>query len=237
MIRTIFVWSCIVVATLVVGPLVVMVYPFDRSGKTGHGLARLWAKVALLAAGVEVEMEGLETLERKGPYIFMSNHQGGYDIFALHGRLPFHFKWLAKKELFSIPVLGWAMAAAGYIPIDREGTRETVKAMNEAAQKIHDGMSVIIFPEGTRSPDGSIQPFKKGGFALAIKSRVPIVPLAIVGSREIMPKGRLTVRPGRIRVRSEPMIETKDCSLRDWKPLMEKVAGAISRGLQQISQK
>jgi len=237
MIRTIFVWSCIVVATLVVGPLVVIVYPFDRSGKTGHGLARLWARVALLAAGVEVRMEGLEPLERKGPYIFMSNHQGGYDIFALQGHLPFHFKWLAKKELFSIPVLGWAMAAAGYIPIDREGTRETVKAMNEAAQKIHDGMSVIIFPEGTRSPDGSIQPFKKGGFTLAIKSKVPIVPVAIVGSREIMPKGRLTVRSGRIRIRSEPLIETKDCSLRDWKPLMEKVAEAISRSFQLISQK
>ena len=237
MIRTIFVWSCIVFATLVVGSLVVMVYPFDRSGKTGHGLARLWANVALLAAGVKVKMEGLESLDRKGPYIFMSNHQGAYDIFALHGRLPFHFKWLAKKELFSIPVLGWAMAAAGYIAIDREGTRDTVRAMNDAARKIHDGMSVIIFPEGTRSPDGSIQPFKKGGVTLAIKSKVPIVPLAIVGSREIMPKGRLTVRPGRIRVRSEPLIETKDCCLRDWKPLMGKVAGAISRGLQQISQK
>ena len=191
MIRTIFVWSCIVVATLVVGPLVVMVYPFDRSGKTGHGLARLWAKVALLAAGIEVEIEGLETLERKGPYIFMSNHQGGYDIFALHGRLPFHFKWLAKKELFSIPLLGWAMAAAGYISINREGTRETVEAMNKAAERIRDGMSVVIFPEGSRSPDGTIQPFKKGGFTLAIKSKVPIVPLALTGSREIMPKERL----------------------------------------------
>ena len=237
MIRTIFVWSCIVFATLVVGSLVVMVYPFDRSGKTGHGLARLWANVALLAAGVKVKMEGLDSLDRKGPYIFMSNHQGAYDIFALHGRLPFHFKWLAKKELFSIPVLGWAMAAAGYIAIDREGTRDTVRAMNDAARKIHDGMSVIIFPEGTRSPDGSIQPFKKGGFTLAIKSKVPIVPLAIVGSREIMPKGRLAVRPGRIWVRSEPLIETKDCSLRDWKPLMEKVAEAISRGLQLVSER
>ena len=140
-------------------------------------------------------MEGLEHLQEEGPYIFMSNHQGSYDIFALLGYLPFQFKWLAKKELFSIPILGWAMTAAGYISIDREGTRETVEAMNKAAQKIREGMSVVIFPEGSRSPDGSIQPFKKGGFTLAVKSKVPIVPIAIAGSREIMPKDQIDHQP------------------------------------------
>src|SRR4030042_1464533 len=109
-------------------------------------------------------------------------------FFALLGHLPYQFKWLVKKELFSIPFFGWTMAAAGYISIDREGTRETVEAMNEAAQKIQDGMSVVIFPEGSRSPDGSIQAFKKGGFTLAMKSKVPIVPISIAGSREIMSK-------------------------------------------------
>jgi 1-acyl-sn-glycerol-3-phosphate acyltransferase len=235
MIRTIFVWSCIVLDTLILGILVLIAYLFDRSGRTGHRIARRWAKVALLASGVKVRVEGLEQIEGKGPYIFMSNHQGGYDIFALQGHLPFDFKWLAKKELFSIPVLGWAMAAAGYIAIDREGTRDTVKAMNEAAQKIHDGMSVIIFPEGTRSLDGLIQPFKKGGFTLAIKSKVPIVPMAIVGSREIMPKGRFTVNPGKIAIRIGPTIETHELSLHDWKTLMGKVAEAISEDFQTIS--
>ena len=201
MIRTIFVWFCIVIATLVLGVLSLVTYLFDRTGRMGHFCARLWGKIALLANGVQVKVEGLEHLNGKGPYIFMSNHQGCYDIFTLLGHLPFQFKWLAKKELFSIPFLGWAMAAVGYISIDREGTRETVEAMNEAAQKIRDGMSVVIFPEGSRSPDGSIQPFKKGGFTLAIKSKVPIVPIAISGSREIMPKDRLTVTPGEIRMR------------------------------------
>jgi len=228
MIRTIFVWFCIVVDTLVLGFLVMIIYLFDRSGGTGHGIARLWAKGIVWASGVKVKTEGLEHIQGEGPYLFMSNHQGAYDIFALESYLPFHFKWLAKKELFSIPVLGWAMAAAGYIPIDREGTRETVKAMNEAAQKIHEGMSVVIFPEGSRSPDGSIQPFKKGGFTLAIKSGVPIVPIAITGSREIMPKGRLTVRSGEIRIRIGHPIETHSCSLKDRKPLMERVNQAIS---------
>ncbi|MEW6375429.1 MAG: lysophospholipid acyltransferase family protein, partial [Thermodesulfobacteriota bacterium] len=178
MIRTIFVWSCIVIATLVLGFLAFITYPFDRKGKVVHRYARLWGKVALLANQVKVRMEGLEHLKREGSYIFMSNHQGSYDIFALLSHLPFQFKWLAKKELFSIPFFGWTMAAAGYISVDREGTRETVEAMNEAARKIRDGMSVVIFPEGSRSPDGSIQPFKKGGFTLAIKSQVPIVPIA-----------------------------------------------------------
>ena len=179
-------------------------------GRVGHHYARLWGKWPFWPIGVKVKVEGMENLKEEGPYIFMSNHQGSYDIFALLGHLPFQFKWLAKKELFSIPFFGWTMAAAGYISIDRKGTRETVEAMNEAAQKIRDGMSVVIFPEGSRSPDGSIQPFKKGGFTLAIKSKVPIVPIAIVGSREIMPKDRLTVTSGEIRIRIGRPIETRE---------------------------
>jgi 1-acyl-sn-glycerol-3-phosphate acyltransferase len=235
MIRTLFVWCCIAVDTVVLGSMVMLAHLFDRSGKLGHSIARQWAKVIVWASGVRVSTEGLEHVPGEGPYLFMSNHQGAYDIFALESSLPFHFKWLAKKELFSIPVLGWAMAAAGYIPIDREGTRETVKAMNEAARKIHDGMSVVIFPEGSRSPDGTIQPFKKGGFALAIKSKVPIVPIAISGSREIMPKEKMSVRSGKIRIRMGAPIETADCTMKDWKILMEKVNRAISSNFMLIS--
>jgi len=237
MIRTIFVWSCIVLATLLLGFMAFITYPFDRKGKVVHYYARLWGKVALLANRVRVRMEGVEKLRGNGPYIFMSNHQGSYDIFALLGYLPFQFKWLAKKELFSIPFFGWTMAAAGYISIDREGTRETVEAMNKAAQKIRDGMSVVIFPEGSRSPDGSIQPFKKGGFTLAIKSKIPIIPIAISGSREIMPKDRLTATSGEIRIRMGNPIETRHCSLKDRKFLMEKVSETISKNFELISQK
>src|SRR4030066_570602 len=121
------------------------------------------------------------------------------------------------------------MAAVGYISIDREGTRETVEAMNKAAERIRDGMSVVIFPEGSRSPDGTIQPFKKGGFTLAIKSKVPIVPIAITGSREIMPKDRLTATSGEIRIRIDHPIETQHYSLKDRNLLMEKVRETISK--------
>jgi 1-acyl-sn-glycerol-3-phosphate acyltransferase len=129
------------------------------------------------------------------------------------------------------------MAAAGYINIDREGTRKTVEALDKAAQKIREGMSVVVFPEGSRSPDGSIQPFKKGGFNLAIKSKVPIVPVAIMGSRAIMPKGKLTATSGEIRIRMDHPIETQNYSLKDRKPLMEKVRQTISRNFKLISGK
>ena len=128
------------------------------------------------------------------------------------------------------------MAAAGYISIDREGTRKTVEAMNDAARKIREGMSVVIFPEGSRSPDGSIQPFKKGGFTLAIKSKVPIVPIAIHGSRDIMPKDRLTASSGEIRMRMSPPIETQVYSMKDREFLREKVNQVISDNVRFLSQ-
>jgi 1-acyl-sn-glycerol-3-phosphate acyltransferase len=237
MIRTLFVWSCIVLSLLVLGSLVLLTSPFDRKGKVVHLYGRLWGKVSLLANGVKVKVGGVENVRGTGPYIFMSNHQGSYDIFALLGYLPFQFRWLAKKELFSIPFFGWTLSAAGYVSIDREGTRDTVEAMNKAARKIRDGMSVMIFPEGSRSPDGSIQPFKKGGFSLAIKSKVPIIPVAIAGSREIMPKDSLSIAPGEIRIRLGHPIETEGYSLKDRNSLMEKVSRTITENFRLISER
>ncbi|MGZ3495485.1 MAG: lysophospholipid acyltransferase family protein, partial [Thermodesulfobacteriota bacterium] len=233
----IFVWSCVVIATLALGVFAFITYPFDRKGKVGHYYARLWGKTALLANRVKVKIEGTEHLNGEGPYIFMSNHQSYYDVFALLGHLPYQFKWLVKKELFSIPFLGWTMAAVGYISVDRGGTRDTVEAMNEAAQKIRDGMSVTIFPEGSRSPDGSIQPFKKGGFTLAIKSKVPIVPIAIDGSRDIMPKDKFTVTSGEIRILMDRPIETESYSLKDREGLMKRVRETICKNFKLLSEK
>ena len=235
MIKAIFVWFCIGVSGLVISLLCIATYPFDRQGRVIHRLAGFWGRVALLACGVKVRVEGLEHVKGEGPYVFMSNHQGSFDIFSLMAHLPFQFKWLAKKEIFSIPILGWAMAAAGYISIDREGTRETVEAMNKAARKIHDGMSVVVFPEGSRSRDGSIQPFKNGGFSLAIKAKAPVVPMAISGSREVMPLERLAAASGEIRIRSDHPIATVRYSVKDRALLKEKVREAISRNFEFIS--
>ena len=189
MIRTIFVWSCIVLSGFFFGSLAILSYLLDRKGEMAHVCARLWGKVCLLADGIHVRIEGLEQVPDKGPYIFMSNHQGSYDIFALMGRLPYQFKWLSKKEIFSIPIIGWAMSAAGYISIDRENAREALKAIEEASRRIREGTNIIIFPEGTRSADGKLLPFKKGGFTLALRAMVPVVPIGIYGSSALQPKG------------------------------------------------
>ena len=237
MIRTVFVWFCIVVAGAILGSLCIICYPLNPSGRLNHHFARLWGNIALWANRVKVRVEGLQHVPGQGPYVFMSNHQGSYDIFALLGHLPFQFKWLAKKEISSIPILGWAMKATGYIFIDRQATRETVKAMKNAAEKIHEGMSVVIFPEGSRSPDGSVQPFKKGGFTLAIKSKVPIIPVAIIGSREIIQKGKLSVYPGSISIRIDRPVETKGSTMKDREALMDQIHGIILKNFRFISEK
>jgi 1-acyl-sn-glycerol-3-phosphate acyltransferase len=161
----------------------------------------------------------------------MSNHQGSYDIFVLLSCLPIQFRWIAKKELFAIPILGWAMRAANYISIDRSGKRKALESIERAADKIKGGVSVVIFPEGTRSRDGSIQPFKRGGFTLAMKSGVPIIPITINGSWDVMPRESMKVRPGEIRVSIDRAIQTTPLSLREKSVLMGKVREIIERNL------
>jgi 1-acyl-sn-glycerol-3-phosphate acyltransferase len=163
-------------------------------------LPRYWARIISRLAGMRVELKGGENLKPGQPYILAANHQSQFDIFALQGYLNISFRWLAKKELFDIPVFGYGMRQAGYIAIDRSRGRQALKSLYAAAERIAAGASVIIFPEGTRSNDGKLREFKSGGMVLAIKSGVPIVPVAIRGTHEIMPKGKLLSRPGRVTI-------------------------------------
>lgn len=231
MIRSVLLWISIVISTVGLSTLVFITFPFDRNGNIIHHYARWWAKIQLLVSGVRVKVKGLEHLDRETPYIYMSNHQGSYDIFALLSCLPVQFRWIAKKELFSIPILGWAMGAANYISIDRSGRRKALESIERAASKIKGGVSVVIFPEGTRSRDGSIQPFKRGGFTLALKSGVPIIPITINGSRDVMPRDSMRVQPGEIRVNIDRAIQTTPFSLRERNVLMEKVRETIEKNL------
>jgi 1-acyl-sn-glycerol-3-phosphate acyltransferase len=231
MIRSVLLWISIIVTTVGLGTLAFITFPFDRNGNIVHHYARWWAKIQLLVSGVRVKVKGLEHLDKESPYIYMSNHQGSYDIFALLSYLPVQFRWIAKKELFAIPILGWAMRAANYISIDRSGKRKALESIERAASKIKGGVSVVIFPEGTRSRDGSIQPFKRGGFTLAIKSGVPILPITINGSWDVMPKESMRVRPGEIQVTIDSAIKTAPYSLRERNVLMEKIRGILERNL------
>ncbi len=231
MIRSILLWTSIVISTIGLSTLAFITFPFDRNGNIVHHYARWWAKIQLLVSGVRVKVMGLEHLSKKTPSIYMCNHQGNYDIFVLLSCLPVQFRWIAKKELFAIPILGWAMGAANYISIDRSGKREAFESIERAAGKIKGGTSVVIFPEGTRSRDGSIQPFKRGGFTLALKSGVPIIPITINGSRDVMPRHSMRVRPGEIRITIDRAIETTLHSRRERNVLMEKVKETLERNL------
>jgi 1-acyl-sn-glycerol-3-phosphate acyltransferase len=200
-----------------------------------HAYARFWARAGLLLAGVRLTVEGQEHIPRDRAVIYMSNHQSNFDILALFAGLPVQFRWLAKEELFHIPLFGLAMRRTGYIAIDRSDRKKALRSMAEASRRITEGTSVIVFPEGTRSPDGSLLPFKKGGFMLAIDAGAPIVPVAIAGSHAVMPKYSRWIRGGRIRVTIFPPVPTADAGPADREELMEKVRRPIAETIGQES--
>ena len=162
--------------------------------------ARPWSRILLAAAGARMEISGVEHIPG-GPCLFAANHQSLLDIPALFLVLPDNARFLAKESLFHIPVLGWAMTASGCIPIDRSNRARAMRSLREAAGRVRGGRSVVLFPEGTRSRDGKLASFKKGGFHLALEAGVPVVPVAVSGSYRILRPGSLRVRPGPLRVR------------------------------------
>ena len=184
--------------------ILVMIIPgliisfFSRTGNLTHIMAQQWARFTLSCAHTKVKVRGQENILTR-PAIYMSNHSSFFDIFAILGHLNIQFRWIVKKELFRIPLVGLTMRRIGYILIDRGNHQKAIQSMKLAAEKIRSGTSILIFPEGTRSIDGKIQyPFKKGGFYLALESGAPIVPMTVIGSREILPKYGMKVRPGTI---------------------------------------
>lgn len=192
--------------TLAVFLLVLISLIFDRSGRFIHNLGISWFKTLLMLSGVKVRVEGMEHMPQEGPIVIVSNHQGIFDIPALQGHLPIQFRWIAKKSLFKIPVIGWSMTFAGHIPIDRENIKNALRSMDSAAKKIRSGTSVLIFPEGTRSKSSDLLPFKRGGFHLAAKSGVPILPVALKGTQNIMHSGNPVIRPEVVTIAIGPLI-------------------------------
>lgn len=201
---------------------------FDKDGSMVHRyVARPWAKGILWVCGVKTDVKGKENIKDSAPRVYLSNHQSYFDIFVLLAGLPADFKFVLKKELMKIPFLGPAMRGARYISIDREDYRKALKSMNEAAEKIKKGASVLMFPEGTRSEDGHVQSFKKGGFHLALKSGCDIVPVSIINSRNIVPKGSLRINRGSIILKISQPIPVKDYPKREMDKLMAQVREAI----------
>jgi len=181
---------------------------FDRSGNLPHHLARAWGKMLLAVSFIRVRAEGAEKLDRKANYVFVSNHASYMDIPALLSTLKHQFRFFAKKGLYQIPFLGWHLRWAGHIPVDRSNARASLKSMTEGARIIAERhISVLLFPEGGRSPKG-LRDFKEGAAYIAIKAGVPVVPVAIVGLRELLPMGSGHIRSGCVTVRIADPIPT-----------------------------
>ena len=201
-----------------------------------HAYARLWGRVGLWLAGVRLTVTGKEHLPQDGPVVYMANHVSNFDILALFAGVPGQFRWMAKIELFRIPLFGLAMRRAGAIPVDRSSRRNSVISMRQAVARIAAGTSVVIFPEGTRSPDGTLQVFKTGSFTLALQAQVPVVPVAICGSGEVMPKHSRWICGGHIHLNILPPAATADRPVADRTALMEEVRQPIVDALQKAGQ-
>lgn len=217
MLRNVFCVLVAIVWTLLMGVLtfVAMIVTFNRSASM-FVVQRWWSPVLLWAGGAKLEVRGLENLKKGQPYIFVSNHQSTIDIPTLFMAIPWDTRFVAKKQLKYVPMLGWYMWAAKFVFVDRSNHREAVRSLDEAGEQIRGGISIIVFPEGTRSDDRKVHPFKKGPFALAMKARVPVVPVAIEGSGLLMPKNSWQITPGPITVSiGQPMAPESFANDRD----------------------
>lgn len=220
-----------VVLTLVGSVLALPSGLIDKSGELVLTLARWWARGVLGSAGVRLSMRSHTTLEPRRPYVFMANHLSSVDIWAVLVAIPVPLRFIAKKQLGTIPLFGWAMRAGRFIFIDRQNPVAARRSIDEAANRIRGGQSVVLFPEGTRSRDGRLGPFKKGGFHLAISSGADIVPVAIRGSRELMPRGSAFIRPGEVSVEIGTPIPTAGLSVADRDALLGRVRERIGEML------
>jgi len=206
---------------------------FPEADNRIHKVASLWARILLLLCNTKVKIIGEENLLRGKPQILMANHQSDFDILITLAFIKVQFRWIAKKELFAIPIFGAAMRSAGYIEIDRTNREKARQSLDEAAISVRKGKSIMTFPEGTRSRDGEIKPFKHGVFYLAIKSGVPIVPVSIIGSGQIMPKRSLRIKPGRITLVIGHPVEVADFNTERRLELIETVRNEIIKNYNQ----
>lgn len=213
--------------TAVCGALSLCGSLFDARGRWQHGWARLWSWLILKTSGIRVRVEGLENVHPRETAIFCANHQSAMDIPILFVNLPVQFRFLAKRSLFKLPFLGWHLRRSGHIPVDRDQPRKALKSLDQAAERIRGGCPVILFPEGTRSRDGQIKPFKAGSFYLAIRAGVPVVPITLNGTRHVHKPDTYHVRPGQTEMIVHQPILTSDLTLDDVEALSERVRNQI----------
>jgi 1-acyl-sn-glycerol-3-phosphate acyltransferase len=226
--RTVFyLIPAVTVYTIVLGTLSVGASVFDATGNAGHWCARTWAWLILKTTGVRVRVSGLEHLERTRSYVLAANHQSIYDIPIVFTALPLQLRIIAKDSLGRIPFLGWHLRRTGHLLVDRKNPGAGI--LKRMATLIGAANSIIVFPEGTRSVDGSVGRFKGGTFLLAIDSGLPVVPVSIAQSRFVMRRGQLTVCPGEVTVTIHQPIATAGVTRNQAREFAERVRDVVCR--------
>ncbi|HYP27077.1 MAG TPA: lysophospholipid acyltransferase family protein [Blastocatellia bacterium] len=211
--------------------LSLMLAPFDRDGAMQHWCARWWCRIIAWTIGARIRVSGKENIRPDRNYVYMANHSSLVDTPALFAYLPYQFRIMAKKQLFYIPFMGWHLWTSGNFPIDRTDGRKTALSLRRVIEEIRGGKSLAVFPEGTRSPDGRLQEFKPGAFKLAVRAGVPIVPVTIRGTRDVLPKGSLAPRPGRVDVIIGEPIDTREYNEKRIGELIDRTRRAIASRL------
>ena len=234
MLRILLVVPLIAADTLVCGLASLAAGLVDRSGRACRTIARGWGRVLLLGLGVRVHVEGSGNVPR-GPAVYAANHGSAIDIPILFGYLPADFRFIHKRSLYLVPVLGWSLWVAGHVGIDRANPFRARKSLHAAAQRIQSGTSVAVFPEGTRSPDTEVRPFKRGSFVLALEAGVPVVPVSLQGVKRVAPRGLATLRPGTVRLLIHPPVPTAGRSLEAAESLAEEVRRVVAGGCAEVA--
>ncbi|MBI5582584.1 MAG: 1-acyl-sn-glycerol-3-phosphate acyltransferase [Deltaproteobacteria bacterium] len=202
-----FYLTSLIVNTFLLGSLIILLSPLDRSGKFLHYIGKLWSRLNIYLAFCRVTVNGLDNLDPRKTYVVLSNHQSLFDVWVLIAYLPLQLRWVIKNEIRKMPVFGYALQRMGHIYVDRDRGSSVVQGIEKAARKVQEGTSVVFFPEGTRSEDGRLGKFRRGGFILAQKTGYPLLPITINGSRFILPKNTLDLMPGKIEINIKPPVE------------------------------
>ncbi len=221
----------ILAVTLALGGPALLGGLVDPSGDAAHAVARLWARLVLRVCGVQVCVE--RPAGAPVPAVYAVNHTSALDIPVLFGYLPASFRIIHKRSLSFVPFIGWFLYLGGHVAIDRRNAFRAKRSLDRAADRIRRGTSVAVFPEGTRSPDGSVGHFKRGSFSLALNAGVPVVPVSLAGVKSVVPNGLLSVRPGRVRVVVHAPTATAGRAQEDAVALAEEVRLIVARGSRQ----
>ena len=226
----------LIVSIIIFSIPIIIIGIFDKDKNYTGYLSQIWAAWVLWSSGLNYNIYGLENIDLNKQYIFISNHVSALDIILGFVAIPLNITFLAKKELFKIPLFGLAMTAAGMIKIDRQNPEKAKASIDKATKTlIRSNFSTIIYPEGTRSESGNLLPFKKGGFVLAIKSQLPIVPFTVVGAEKALPRGSFNIIKKDINLFIGKPIETKHLTLENKEDLLQNCRQEIINNLNKIN--